>query len=255
MKPVNAIIADDEEQLRIHLKSQLTGLWPELVICGEAANGIEAEKLIETSKPDIAFLDIRMPGRSGIEVAKNVSGVCHIVFITAYDQYAVKAFENEAIDYILKPVSENRLRKTVERLQKQIRKTPQRKTEITETLERVLSGLKAKMPGDYLGWIKVQHGGGVRLIPIEEVCYFKSDDKYTRVVTKTGESLIRRSINSLEEALDPNLFWRIHRGIVVNIGQIAKVSRSLTGHSTLKLKDREETLSVSRTYAHLFRQM
>ena len=255
MKQVKAIIADDEEQLRIHLKSQLLNLWPELVICGEAVNGIEAEKLIEKSKPDIAFLDIRMPGRSGIELAKNVAGVCHIVFITAYDQYAVKAFENEALDYILKPVSENRLRKTVERLQKQMRKKPRQNAELTETLERVLSGLEAKIPGDYLRWIKVQHGDGIRLLPIEEVCYFKAGDKYTMVMTKNDESLIRRSIKSLAEALDPNQFWRIHRSAIVNVGQIAKVSRSLTGHSMIKLKDLEETLSVSRTYAHLFRQM
>ena len=255
MKQVKAIIADDEEQLRIHLKSQLLNLWPELVICGEAANGIEAEKLIEKSKPDIAFLDIRMPGRSGIELAKNVAGVCHIVFITAYDQYAVKAFENEALDYILKPVTENRLRKTVERLQKQMRRTPRRNADLTETLERVLYGLEAKTPGDYLRWIKVQHGDGIRLLPIEEVCYFKAGDKYTMVMTQNGESLIRRSIKSLAEALDPNQFWRIHRGAIVNVGQIAKVSRSPTGHSMIKLKDLEETLSVSRTYAHLFRQM
>lgn len=255
MIQVKAIIADDEEQLRLHLKSQLMDLWPEIVLCGEAANGIEAQNMIETTKPDIAFLDIRMPGQSGIDVARNVAGSCHIVFITAYDQYAVKAFENEALDYILKPVSENRLRKTVERLQKRIRRVPRQTDELKKTLERALSNIEAKKPGDYLRWIKALHGSEIRLLPIEDVCYFKAGDKYTKVMTKNGESLIRKSIQSLQDALDPDLFWRIHRSTIVNVGQISRVSRSLTGHSIIKLKDLDETLSVSRTYAHLFRQM
>ena len=255
MSQIKAIIADDEEQLRIHLKLQLHKLWPELVICGEAANGIEAVALIQKARPDMAFLDIRMPGLSGIEVARKIAGTCHVVFITAYDAYAVKAFENEALDYILKPVTENRLDKTVKRLQKQMSSTPRQGAEITETLERVLSSLEAKVSIDYLQWIKVQHGDGVRLIPVAEVCYFKAGDKYTMVMTGKGESLIRKSIKSLEEELDPNQFWRIHRGTIVNVNQIAKVSRSLTGRSTIKLKDLPETLMVSRTYTHLFRQM
>lgn len=255
MSQTKVIIADDEEQLRVHLKSQLLRLWPELVICGEATNGIEAWELIQNARPDIAFLDIRMPGLSGIEVARRVAGTCHVVFITAYDEYAVKAFEHEALDYILKPITQNRLNKTIQRLQKRMTRTSLQEAGIADTLERVLSSLEARGSNDYLRWAKVQHGDGVRIIPVEEVCYFKASDKYTTVMTKTGESLIRKSIKSLEKELDPNQFWRIHRGTIVNVNQIAKVSRSLSGRSIIKLKDLPETIMVSRTYTHLFRQM
>jgi len=255
MNQGKAIIADDEEQLRFQLKSQLKRGWPDLGICGEAENGIQAAELVERHKPDIAFLDIRMPGLSGIQVAKRISGACHVVFITAYDQYAIKAFENEAVDYLLKPVTEERLSKTIKRLKKRLTETPQQPPELSKTLEQVLSSLEAKRPSEYLRWLKVQHGDGIRLIPVKDVYYFKAGDKYTIVMTKEGESLIRQSIKGLEEELDPNHFWRIHRGTIVNVSQIGKVSRSLTGRSLIKLKDLSETLSVSKTYGHLFRQM
>jgi len=254
MPEIRAIIADDEEQLRSYLKSGLSAVWPELVICGEAGNGKEALKLIEKHRPDIAFLDIKMPGLSGMEVARKITGTCRVVFITAYDQYAVEAFENEAIDYLLKPVTDKRLEATVKRLQKQIA-THEPPSELAGTMERVLSALEVKETSGYLRWIKVLHGDEIRLIPVDEVCYFQASDKYTVVMTKAGESLIKKSIRELSEELDPDQFWQIHRGTIVNATQIAKVKRSLTGRFVIKLKDLPETLTVSRTYTHLFRQM
>ena len=255
MRKAKAIIADDEEQLRTHLKSQLLASWPGLVICGEAVNGIEAVELIRKAQPDVAFLDIRMPGLSGIEVATKTAGVCHVVFITAYDQYAVTAFEKGAIDYILKPITAGRLEKTIKRLQKRMKTPPSHETKLRQTLERLLSEMEAKKPAEFLRWVKVHRGDGITLVPVEEVCYFKADDKYTVVMTRKGESLIRRSIKSLAEELDPSQFWRVHRATIVNVSHIAKVSRSLTGTSIIKLKDLPQTLAVSRTYAHLFKQM
>jgi DNA-binding LytR/AlgR family response regulator len=255
MKPVRAIIADDEVLLRVSLKEKLARAWPELQICGEAEDGPQALDMIKRDRPDIAFLDIRMPGLSGIEVARSVLGICRVVFITAYDQYALEAFENEAVDYILKPVSDKRLEKTVRRIQKQLSGGTEAGSEFKETLSRVLSALEAKTPASHIRWIKAQQGSEVRLIPVEEVCFFKASDKYTQVMTKEGEFLIKKSISGLSHELDPDRFWRIHRGTIVNADQVRKVSRSMTGRHVVKLKDRPESLFVSRTYAHLFKQM
>ena len=250
-----AIIADDEEQLRIHLKSKLAGLWPELIICGEAENGIEALALLESCRPAIAFLDIKMPGLSGIEVAQKNKVNCHVVFITAFDQYAIEAFENEAVDYILKPVTDGRLEKTIKRLKKQVSGISNPSIDFSRAMDRLLAGLKDKQPSGYLKWIKVRHGEEVRLISIDEVCYFKAEDKYTVVKTLGGESLIKKSIRQLTGELDPDQFWRIHRGTIISVSRIGKVSRSFAGRLIITLKDLPETLTVSRSYSHLFKQM
>lgn len=255
MLKIKAIIADDEDQLRSYLKSRLSDVWPDLVICGEARNGPEALELIEKHRPHIAFLDIRMPGLSGIEVAKKIAGSCWVVFITAYDQYAVEAFESEAVDYLLKPVTRERLGKATERLKKQISTSSTPPLDISGIVDRLMTGLSNKeMPG-YLRWVRVQQGEEVRLIPVEDVCYFKASDKYTMVITKEGESLIRKPVRDLADELDPNRFWRIHRGTIVNADCISRVSRSLSGRSTIRLKDLPQTLTVSRSYAYLFKQM
>jgi len=260
MPKIRAIIADDEQQLRNYLKSELSFVWPELIICGEARNGKDALELIEKLQPDIAFLDIKMPGLSGMDVAGKIAGTCWIVFITAYDQYAVEAFENEAIDYLLKPVTNKRLQTTVKRLQKQIAGAHHKPaSELAGTMERVLSAIEAKVEAKetsgYLRWIKVLHGDEIRLIPVDEVYYLQSSDKYTVVMTRKGESLIKKTIKELAKELDPNQFWRIHRGTIVNANQIAKLNRSLTNRLIIKLKNLPETLTVSRTYTHLFKQM
>ena len=255
MADPEAIIADDEAQLRVYLKSKLTELWPELRICGEAENGIEALDLIESLRPAIAFLDIKMPGLSGIEVAQKISFDCRVVFITAYDQFAVEAFEKEAIDYILKPVTPERLKKTVKRLQKQICADSEPPLKFTATMERLLGALEDKQSAGNLKWLKVRHGEEVRLISTDEVYYFKAEDKYTLVRTIAKESLIKKSIRQLAEELDPDQFWRIHRGSIINVNRIAGVHRSFAGRYTVKLKELPETLTVSRSYGHLFKQM
>ncbi len=255
LKKTNAIIADDEPELRTWLKKRLAEVWPDLRILGEAANGKEALDLIERLRPGIAFLDIKMPGLSGMDVAGKITGDCHVVFVTAYDQYAVEAFENEAVDYLLKPITAERLKKTVNRLKKRLVSPGETPEDVSEIVSRVMDRMRGAAEPEHLRWIRVQHGDGVRLVPVEEVCYFKASDKYTMVVTREGEHLIRKPIRDLVEELDPKKFWRIHRGTIVNVREIDKVSRSITGRCILKLKAPPEILAVSRSYSHLFRQM
>jgi DNA-binding LytR/AlgR family response regulator len=250
-----AVIADDEKELRTYLKSLLAVTWPDLVICGEAGNGREALELVEDEGPQVIFLDIRMPGLSGMEVAQKIAGVCRVVFVTAYDQYAVEAFEREAVDYLVKPVSRERLTQTVERLKKQLDVSIEPPAGLAGVVEHVLASLSAKTAADFLHWIRVQVKDSVHLIPVEEVNYFQAKDKYTLVITKDGESLIRKTIKELISELDPNLFWQIHRSIIVNVSKIERVSRSFTGRGILRLKERPELLTVSRNYLHLFKQM
>ncbi len=255
MNPIRAIIADDEKQLRLYLKARLDALWPDLVICCEAENGLEALELIERHHPDIAFLDIKMPGLSGIEVAQKIATKCRVVFITAYEHFAIKAFENQALDYLLKPVTDKRLGKTIKRLRKELETSLEPSLETAGIIKRLVAEIKIGEQADYLRWIKVQHGDGIRLIPVDDVYYFQASEKYTMVITKEGEFLIRKSIRELSDKLDPDRFWRIHRGTIVNADFIAKTSRSFSGRCLIKLKDRPEILSVSRSYAYLFKQM
>jgi DNA-binding LytR/AlgR family response regulator len=250
-----AIIAEDEKELRLYLRSMLSKVWPELVICGEARDGKEALQMVEALRPDVAFLDIRMPGLSGMEVAKKIAGLCRIVFVTAFNQYAVEAFEKEAVDYLLKPVSKERLTQTAQRLKNQLNSSREPPGGLAEVIEQVLSKLSSRGEANFLRWIKAQHKDSIRLIPVEEADYFKAEDKYTLVITKEGESLIKKSIKELAQELDPSQFWQIHRGTIVNVSKIDKVSRSLTGRGILRLKGRPELLTVSRNYLHLFKQM
>jgi len=251
-----AIIADDEKELRTYLKRMLAETWPQLEICGEAINGKEAMKLIDDFAPHIAFLDIKMPGLSGLDVAKKIAGVCHIVFVTAFDQYAVEAFEREAVDYLVKPVTKERLLQTIHRLKKHLQSSPEPSEGLTQMITHVLAGLQDNPRTDrYLRWIKTQHKDCVRLISVEEIDYFQSGDKYTLVMTAEGEALIKKSIKELSRELDPQQFWQIHRGTIVNVSRIENVVRSFTGRGVLKLKNRPDTLTVSRQYLHLFRQM
>jgi len=252
MNDVKAVIADDEAPLRQFLAARLAEVWPELVICGEAKNGREALDLIERHRPHVAFLDIKMPGLTGMEVAAKIPGGCRVVFVTAYDEYAVEAFEKEAVDYLLKPVSRERLERTVKRLRQALETGAPVPTEILQRLMVRLSGEEASQRLQYL---RVQQGDAVRLIHVDEVIYFKAGDKYTTVITREGESLIRKPFKELAQQLDPEKFWQIHRGTIVNVRSIARVSRSLTGKGVVRLKDRSETLTVSSRYMHLFRQM
>jgi len=250
-----AIIADDEKELRTYLRTLLSETWPDLVICGEAANGKEAIELVESCNPQVAFLDIKMPGFSGMDAAKRIAGKCHIVFITAYNRYAVDAFEQEAVDYLLKPVSKERLTQTVQRLKTRLESTSLPSQQLTEVIGQIISRLPGQSNHDYLRWIKTQHRDTIRLIAVEEVEYFKAEDKYTLVMTKEGESLIKKGIKELADELDPAQFWQIHRSTIVNVSRIDKVSHSITGRGILKLRERPEILTVSRSYLHRFKHM
>lgn len=254
--PPKAIIAEDEAELRTYLRSLLAEMWPELEICAEVGDGVEAVAAIRGHRPQIAFLDIRMPGLSGLQVAEALDGAhaCHLVFVTAYDEYAVTAFEKQAVDYLLKPVTRERMGQTVERLQKRLTQTPQ-PHHLAQLSRTLIDELRAAPTPKFLQWLRVQHGDGVELVSVEAVIFLQAQDKYTAVQTRDKSYLLRTSIRDLAAQLDPDAFWQIHRGTIVKVAQIAKVSRSLTGRGVIRLKERPETLTVSRSYLHLFRQM
>jgi DNA-binding LytR/AlgR family response regulator len=256
MKAPTALIADDEEAMRDMLRTRLAECWPELAIAAEAANGLEAVALAGRHQPDVVFLDIRMPGLSGIEAARMLFNRCHIVFVTAYDQYAIEAFEQGALDYLLKPVGGERLRTTCARLGSRI---GQRPTDIAAQLSRLLEGRAGHgggKPGrDYLHWIQAQVGSSLRMISTREILFFQADEKYTRVQTAQGEVLIRKTLKELADELDPDEFWRIHRSTLVRVDAIAEVTRDLRGRQMVRVKHCAEQLEVSRGNTHLFQQM
>jgi len=219
---VSAVIADDEPLLRAQLRSRLARLWPELDVVHEMENGRDIEGVIAAHSPALFFLDIHMPGVNGLEAARAIEGRAHVVFVTAFDQYAVEAFERGAIDYVLKPFNEERLQVTCARLKERLSERPARLEELVETIAARLAPA-----GDRLKWIKASVGSNVRMIPVEEVVFFQSDEKYTRVVTGDSEALIRKPIRELLDELDPARFWQIHRATIVNVDHIASVRRGL----------------------------
>jgi DNA-binding LytR/AlgR family response regulator len=247
--PPTAILADDEQPLLAYLRAALARSWPELQIRGEAANGSEALQIIEDLQPDIAFLDIQMPGISGIEVARRVTGRCHVVFVTAYEEFAIQAFEAAAADYLLKPVDDARLAATVERLKSQLTSGPGDASALLETLNHHFR------PPSYLEFLQVQQRQDIILLPVEEVQYFRSSDKYTLAITPSDEWVIRTPLKELEEQLDPTRFWKIHRNSIVRVGAIGRVSRDEDGQLLVHLRDSDRTVAVSRSFASRFRQM
>ena len=252
-KRPTAIVADDEPRLAQHLRDRLAALWPELAVVGVAGNGVEARALIEAHAPDVAFLDIRMPGLSGLEVARHAGAGLHVVFVTAFDQYAVDAFEREAADYLLKPLADERLAQAIERLQRRLAAS-----EPAPDLAAMLAVLSRALPAAAAGrltWIRASVGNEVRLISVDDVCYFEANDKYTSVFTADAEALIRTPLKELVARLDPDRFWQVHRGTVVNLAHVATTTRDLAGRVTISLRDRRERVAVSRAYAHRFRQM
>jgi DNA-binding LytR/AlgR family response regulator len=251
---VSALIVDDEAPMRDQLRARLSEAWPALDIVGEAANGVEAVEMAAEHKPDIVFLDIRMPGQSGIEAARQLYGRCHIVFVTAYDQYALVAFEQGAMDYLLKPVTAERLATTCARLRQRLAAPPEDIGQKLAQLAAALENGRAARPS-YLRWIQAQVGGSLRMISTREVLFFRSDEKYTRVQTAQGELLIRKTLKELADELDPDEFWRIHRSTLVRVDAIAAVTRDMRGRQMLKVHGMTEQLEVSRNHAHLFQQM
>lgn len=248
-----AIIADDEAILRAQLKTALGEVWPQLNIVGEAKNGLQAVTLIRKLQPDIAFLDIRMPGLTGLQVATQEKGACEWVFVTAYDQYAIDAFDNAAIDYLLKPVSAERLQKTVLRLQDRLQNTLQTNSqELSTILNQLLKNIQPAQ--NFLQWLPVSQREETTMLCVDDVDYFQAEDKYTVVVTSDEKRVIRRSIKELEQTLDPDKFWRIHRATIVRVAVIEQLSKEFRGRYLLKLHGHQETLTVSRSYAHRFKQ-
>ncbi|MEO8937987.1 MAG: LytTR family DNA-binding domain-containing protein [Burkholderiaceae bacterium] len=262
------LIADDEPLLRDQLRARLATAWPEIDHVDEAANGIEALAAFDddNAAPDVCFLDIHMPGLSGIEVARGLreraqqrgERAPHLVFVTAFDAYAIEAFEHGAIDYLLKPFETDRLVETIQRVKDRLAHPASDvhtsgSDVLTLLADRLAQLGAASRPS--LQWIKASIGSTVKLIPVDEVLYFQADDKYTRVITADGEALIRKPIKELACELDGSRFWQIHRATIVNTRTIAGVVRGLKDSADLKLKNRPETLTVSRAYLHLFRQM
>jgi DNA-binding LytR/AlgR family response regulator len=249
-RPPTAVLAEDEPLLAEELAELLHRLWPELVIVAQPADGVAALHAIEAHAPDVAFLDIRMPLLTGLDVARRIAGRCHVVFITSYDTHAVQAFEAGAIDYVLKPTSADRLLTTLQRVQARLQQRP-------ADLRQALDQMPAPAPAapQHLQWINASRGAAVRLITVEEILYFKSDQKFTLVVTADSEALIRKSIRELKAELDPIMFWQVHRAIIVNVYAIDSVMRDGRGNLNLRLKNRPEALAVSEAHTHLFRQM
>jgi DNA-binding LytR/AlgR family response regulator len=246
----SAVLAEDEPLLADELADLLGALWPELRIVERAADGVSALAAIESHGPDLAFLDIRMPRIDGMEVARRIAGRCHVVFVTAYDEHALAAFEAGAIDYVLKPLAAARLATTVQRLKARIGQPP---PDVVRALRHYLPGTAPTRR--HLRWINASRGVAVRLLTVDEILYFKSDQKYTRVVTADSESLIRKTIRELADELDPTMFWQVHRSAIVNVHAIDSVLRDARGNLTLHLRQRREVLAVSEAFHHLFRQM
>ena len=244
---VSAIIVDDEPNLVEYLERKLASLWPELRIVGIAHSGPQSIEIAHKLKPDIAFLDIRLPGISGLEVAKALPIKTQIVFVTAYDEFAVEAFKHAAVDYLVKPVDNARLAETITRLKN---RESQNRSALIELLRN--AGLEQS---GYLEWIRAGFRDTTEIVSVRDVIYCKAEYKYTSVITRDRTLVIRNSIQELEQSLDPNQFWRIHRAIIVRVDQILKAKRDLRGRYILTLRDHQDSLRSSRSYAHLFKHM
>jgi len=250
----SAVVADDERLMREQIIDRLKEAWPELLIVGEASNGREAVAMVQSLEPDIVFLDISMPGMDGIEAAQALAGKVHVVFVTAHDEYAIRAFEHGAVDYLLKPAEPERVALTCERLRARLQQAPDPMNELLAQLsERIgAGGIK---PREYMRWIQASVGANIRMIPTSDILFFRAEDKYTRVQTRGFEALIRKPIKELIDELDPDEFWQIHRAIVVRVDAVEQVSRDFRGRQIVHVKGSSEKLEVSRTFNHLFKQM
>jgi DNA-binding LytR/AlgR family response regulator len=245
-----AILADDEPNLLAHLDERLTVLWPELHIVGHAKNGLEASALIENVQPDIAFLDIKMPGRSGVEVAQGIEGATRVVFVTAYDEFATQAFDEEAIDYVLKPISDERLLRTIARAERALggNEMPQ---DLMRLMQRFSTHVRAATP---LRWLRASKGETTYQVPVESIVLFQSNDKYTAFFTEDGaEYLIRTPVAELLRGLDAELFWQVHRGTIVNATKVVSSRRDELGKMLLTLRDHDNPVAVSQAYRGLFK--
>jgi len=259
MSPVRALIADDEPLLREELSALLAQAWPELEVVAQARNGREAIELFEALQPELCFLDVQMPGLSGLEAARQIGRRAHLVFVTAYDHYAVQAFAQGVLDYIVKPVHPERLAETVARLQERLR-LAQPALDTQPLLQQLLGELRQGAASAPLRWIRASVGQALRMIPVEQIDFLRSDQKYTLVAWrgedgKPAEALITTPLKDLLAQLDATQFAQVHRSVVVNMGAICHVTRGLHETADIHLKGRSEVLRASRSYLHLFRQM
>jgi len=252
-----ALIADDEPLLREQLAAHLARLWPELQLVAQARNGREAVELFDEHRPQVVFLDVHMPGMNGVDAARCIGRRAEVVFVTAFDQYAVEAFRQGAIDYLVKPIEEERLLDSVQRLQARLRVADDaQRPEFGALLERMAAELRLRGGArPHLQWIKASVGNAVRMIRIEQVLYLRSDAKYTVVAWEGGEALIRTTLRELADALDPDCFVQVHRSTIVNLAHVDRFSHGPGDSGEVHLKGRTERLAVSRSYVHLFRQM
>jgi len=244
----SAIIADDEPLLREGLRLALERTWPELEIAAEVGDGAKAVRAVRELGPAFAFLDIEMPVLNGLQAAREIGDRAHVVFVTAFDRYAVAAFERGAADCVLKPVADERLAETVKRLRARLGTRPASLDTLVEELARRIAPASGR-----LQWLQATLGTTLKLVNVDDVIYFQSDTKYTRVVMRDGEALVRKSLRELADELDTRHFWQVHRGTIVNIRAIASVSTDAAGRREISLAGRPEKLEVSRTFAHLFR--
>jgi DNA-binding LytR/AlgR family response regulator len=251
-----AIIADDEDLPRTELRRMLAHAWPELRIAAECEHGAAAIEAIDEHQPDVAFLDIRMPGRSGLDVARAASGRCHVVFTTAYDGHAVEAFDAGALDYLLKPVLADRLASCVARLRERLAQ-PGTRPDLEGLIERLRQGSPSagSDTATRLRWISASVGDTIKMFSIDEVLFFQSDEKYTRVVTARDEAHIRKPLKEIAEGLDAEVFWQVHRGAIVRANAIARAQRDELGRITLHLREHSDRLAVSQGYAWRFKPM
>ncbi|MBC3916657.1 response regulator transcription factor [Undibacterium sp. CY18W] len=248
-----AIIADDEDLPRKELRRMLTKVWPELEILAECEHGAEALEAIHHEAPDIAFLDIRMPGMTGLDVAHAVKGRCHAVFTTAYDSHAIDAFAAGAVDYLLKPISEIRLQEAVARLKERIA-SKQPVTDVSQLMSELDKRLRSNTV-ERIRWISASVGDTIKMFPVEKILFFSSDEKYTRVVCADDEAHVRKPLKELMDGLDPDIFWQIHRGVVVRADAITRAHRDELGKYTVEIRGSQEKLKVSQAYAWRFKPM
>ncbi len=272
---LTAILADDEELVRDLLKARLAQVWPELEIVAQASDGQEAIEMVAQFAPTFAFLDIRMPEKTGLQVAQIISERCHVVFLTAYDEYAVEAFERGAIDYMLKPVTIDRLQTTVERLKKRMAQQPVDLSQLFAQIEaqrgmpvpvakppptgqstnQSTSASEAKATPEKLRWIQASVGRELRVISVDDVVYFEADEKYVVVHTRDAEAVIRTPLKELVDGLDEDLFWPVHRATIVNVRMIEAVEKDVLGRLSIRLRGMQRKLPVSRTHSSRFKGM
>ena len=251
-----ALIADDEPHLARALAAELSRLWPELQVVHLARNGVEAAERIATLQPDLAFLDIQMPGLTGLEVAQGIEGATRVVFVTAYDEYAVQAFEHEALDYVLKPVKPERLQRTLERVQRALlQPAADDSAPLLAALRRLLPATPSAPGTERLRWVRASSGELTHQVDVQEVLFFRADDKYTCVQTASAEHLIRTPIAELGAQLDPGQFVQVHRSTIVNLAHLAGTRRDENSRLFLRIKGHAHELPVSRAYVHLFKAM